>query len=156
MSDDRLMGTDLLVVPFFQAHDASSLDLTRQRRSPRGINAPSALEAYDLGTVGGRENLAQALILRLMTPQGSLAALGHAGYGSQMYRLIGELKTDALRNLCRAYVLETVAQEPRVEPKAVALTFDPAAETQSSFVFTLEVQPRQDAETLVLNLEVGL
>jgi phage baseplate assembly protein W len=156
MSDERAMGVDLLVVPFFHAHDASPLDLTTRRRSPRGINAPDALEAHDLGVATGRENLAQALILRLMTPQGSLAALGHAGYGSQLYRLIGELKTDALRNLCRAYVLETVAQEPRVEPTAVALTFDPAAETQSSFVFTLEVQPRADVATLLLNLEVGL
>ena len=149
------MGADLLVVPFFQADDSSALDLTRKRRSPRGINAPHALEAHDLGTVTGRENLAQALILRLMTPQGSLADLGHAAYGSQLYKLIGELKTEELRHLCRAYVLEAVAQEPRVEPKALALTFDPLAETISSFAFTLEVKPR-DAEALSLSLEVGL
>ena len=86
------MDADLLVVPFFQTHDASPLDLTLRRRSPRGINAPNALEAVDLGTVSERENLAQALILRLMTPRGSLAALGHRAYGSQLYKLVGELK----------------------------------------------------------------
>jgi phage baseplate assembly protein W len=150
------VDADLLVVPFFKAHDASPLDLTLRRRSPRGINAPNALEAHDLDTVQDRENLGQALILRLMTPQGSLRDLGHAAYGSQLYRLIGESKTEAQRNLCRAYVLEAVAQEPRVEPKAVALTFDPLAESVDSFVFTIEVKPLASADTLSLTLEVAL
>ena len=61
-----------------------------------------------------------------------------------------------LRNLCRAYVLEAVAQEPRVEPTAVALTFEPSAETISSFAFTLVVQPRAGGETLALDLAVEL
>ena len=150
------VDTDLLVVPFFQAHDASSLDLTLRRMPPRGINAPNAREAHDLTTIEGREVLAQALILRLMTPQGSLTALGHGTYGSRLYRLIGEGKTEILRNLCRAYVLEAVAQEPRVEPTALALSFDPAAESISSFAFTLVVQPRAGGDPLALDLEVGL
>ncbi len=150
------MDADLLVVPYFKAHDASPLDLTLRRRSPRGIRAQGATEAYDLGVVEERENIAQALILRLMTPRGSLAALGHAAYGSLLYRLIGELKTEAMRNLCRAYVLETVAQEPRVEPAAVAFTFDRAAETPSSLAFTLEVQPLLFDETVALDLELLL
>lgn len=150
------MGTDLLVVPFFAAQDASSLDLGRRARTPRGIVAPDATLSFDLATVTDRENLAQALILRLMTPVGSLAALGHAAYGSQLYKLIGELKTDTTRNLCRAYVLEAVAQEPRVEPRVVALVFDPVAETTSSLAFTLEVQPLADSRTLSLGLEVAL
>lgn len=156
MSQNDSMGTDLLVVPFFQAHDAASLDLTSRVTSPRGIRAPGALEAVDLATVNGRENVAQALILRLMTPVGSLAALGHAQYGSRVHELIGELKTEALRDLCRAFVLEAVAQEPRVEPKAMALRFDPSAETQSSFVFTLEVQPRSGGDPVSLLLEVSI
>jgi len=150
------MDADLLVVPFFKAHDASPLDLTLRRRSPRGIRAQGATEAYDLGTVEDRENIAQALILRLMTPRGSLRALGHANYGSLLYRLIGELKTEAARNLCRAYVLEVVAQEPRVHPAAVAFTFDLASETASSLAFTLEVQPRMFEETVTLDLELLL
>jgi phage baseplate assembly protein W len=154
MSPQR--DADLLVTPFFEAHDASLLDLTLRRRSPRGITARGALEAMDLGTVEGRENLAQALILRLMTPRGALRDLGHAGYGSLLYRLIGERKTEATRHLCRAFVLEAVAQEPRVEPEAVALTFDPLVESASSLAFTLEVQPRAFDETLALDLELAL
>jgi phage baseplate assembly protein W len=115
-----------------------------------------ASEAYDLAVVGGRENLAQALLLRLLTPLGSLAALGHAGYGSRLHTLIGRNKTGALRNLCRAFVLEVVAQEPRVEDSAVSLTFDPAAETVSSFVFSLEVRPRTNGTPLGLSVEVEL
>jgi phage baseplate assembly protein W len=147
--NDALLGTDLLVVPSFVAHDASAVDLVRQPRRTR------AGESYDLGSVAGRENLAQALLLRLLTPRGSLAALGHAAYGSRLHELIGQRKTEALRNLCRAYVLEVVAQEPRVEDRAVELIFDPQAETGSSFVFTLVVQPRE-GDALGLSLEVGL
>src|SRR4051812_21740917 len=150
------MDADLLVVPFFQAYDASSLDLVRRRTPPTGINAPNAREAHDLAAVEGRENLAQALILRLMTPQGSLAELGHRAYGSRLHRLVGEGKTEVLRNLCRAYVLEAVAQEPRVEPAAVALTFEPSAETISSIAFTLVVQPRAGGDALALDLAVEL
>lgn len=153
---DRLLGSDLSVVPHLVAHDASEVDFVRVRRPIRGILAGDATEAFDLASVAGRDNLAQALILRMLTPRGSLAPLGHAAYGSRLHELIGQRKTETLRSLCRAFVLEIVAQEPRVENKAVALAFDPQAETASSFVFTLAVQPLQDAETLSLSLEVGL
>jgi hypothetical protein len=153
---EEQLGTDLTVVPHLVAHDAAEVDLVRRRSSAQVILANGALEAFDLGTIDGRENLAQALILRLLTPRESLASLGHAVYGSRLHTLIGRRKNEALRNLCRAYVLEVVAQEPRVEDTAVSLIFDPAAETSSSFVFTLEVQPRSGGETLGLSLEVGI
>jgi phage baseplate assembly protein W len=153
---DERLGTDLTVIPNLVAHDASEVDLVRRRRPPQGNLANGAREAFDLDTIGGRENLAQALLLRLLTPRGSLAALGHAAYGSRLHELIGQRKTEALRNLCRAYVLEVVAQEPRVDDAAEALVFDTQAETASSFVFILEVQPRTSGEPLGLLLEVGL
>jgi len=153
---DKFLGTDLLVIPHMVAHDAAEVDLVRQRK-PRRVNlAAGATEAFDLGLVDGRQNLAHALILRLLTPRGSLADLGHAGYGSRLHELIGERKTESLRNLCRAYVLEVVAQEPRVEDKAVSLTFDRLSETPDAFVFILEVQPRAGGSPLSLSLEVGL
>ncbi len=172
-----VLGTDLAVVPDFVAHDAQERDLVRRPRKARerveesrrvalpyvpeaqreAFQARIAREgALDLGTLSGRENLAQALVLRLLTPRGSLAALGHAQYGSRLHELIGERKTDALRNLCRAFVLEVVAQEPRVEDKAVELAFDLDAETPSSFAFTLAVKPRSGGDPLALSLEVGL
>ena len=112
--------------------------------------------ARDFIVRDGRENLAQALILRLLTPRGALASLGHPDYGSRLWELIGRLKSDELRNLCRAFVLEAVAQEPRVEAKAGRLDFDLLAERFDNFVFNLVVQPRADAAPVEIGLEVGL
>ena len=53
-------------------------------------------------------------------------------------------------------MLEAVAREPRVEDTAVALDFALQAETPSSFVFTLAVQPRDVGDPLPLALELGL
>ncbi len=153
---DNLYGTDLVVIPYLATHDADQVDLVRVQTRARGKQVAGGGVPTDLQTFTGRENLAQALILRLLTPKGSLKGLGHSDYGSQLYRLIGEPKNNATRNLCRAYVLEAVAQEPRVEPKAVALYFDPDAETPSSFAFTLEVKPIAGGEPLSLNLEVAI
>jgi|GEM_PF-412427 len=159
---------DLKVVPYFVAHDAAEIDLVRRARPAPAVRRGGAAESipgavpdasgmiYDLDAVAGRENLAQALILRLLTPRGSLAALGHAAYGSRLGDLVGRLKTEAVRNLCRAFVLEAVAQEPRVDDTAVELTFDPLQETPSSFVFTLAVRPRDGDEPIGLSMEVEL
>lgn len=147
---------DLAVVPHLVAHDAAEVDLVPRSRvvaRPRPGQTP---ETIDLGVMSGRENLAQALILRLLTPRGSLKELGHAQYGSRLHELIGQRKTDALRNLCRVFVLEVVAQEPRVDDTAVELVFDPLAETQTSFVFRLSVRPRDGGEPVGVSLEVSL
>jgi phage baseplate assembly protein W len=150
------LGSDLAVVPNLVAHDAAEVDLVRRARVVPRPRPGEPRELYDLAVIEERENLAQALILRLLTPRGSLAQLGHARYGSRLHEIIGERKTEALRNLCRAYVLEVVAQEPRVEPKAVALQFEPLAETQTSFRFTLSVQPREGGDPIAVALEVEL
>lgn len=160
-------GTDLKVIPYFVAHDASQIDLLRRSRvAPvlRGVTGPKIPGAeadgngmvHDLDIMTDRENLAQALILRLLTPRGSLAALGHAEYGSRIHELIGKLKTDTMRDLCRAFVLEAIAQEPRVENKAVEFSFDPLQEGPSSLVFTLAVRPVNGEEPIGLSLEVAI
>ena len=109
------LGTDLLVAPGFVAHDAASLDGRVRARLPRGAPA----ELSDLAIVSGRENLAQSLLLRLLTPRGALATLGHAEYGSRLHELIGRPKTNEQRALAKAFVLEAVAMERRVQPKLV-------------------------------------
>lgn len=164
------LGIDLAVLPFLVADDASAIDLG-SRSSPLKANALAVLqktfpgvtafrmnpeEVTDLARFSGRNNLAQALILRLLTPRGSLASLGHASYGSRLGELIGQPKIPSMRALCRAYVLEAVAQEPRVEPTVVDLVFDPLRETASSFQFTLVVQPIAGGDPLSLSLEVAL
>jgi hypothetical protein len=57
--------------------------------------------------------------------------------------------------LCRAFVLEAIAAEPRVDPAAVALDFDLAAEGVDSFVFTLQVSRTDGGDAVSLTLEVG-
>lgn len=142
-------GSDLFVVPWLTAHDAAEIDIVTRKKG-------KAVQVTDLDTVSDRVLIAQALILRLLTPRGTLKSLGHSNYGSRLHELIGSRKTEALRNLCRLYVLETVAQEPRVEAKAVRVIFDRKSETPSSFAFHLEVRPVEEQETITLSLEVSI
>jgi phage baseplate assembly protein W len=142
------LGTDLKVTlgpPGMAAQDDSSLDI--QQAGP--------LRVYELRTVSGRENLAQALILRLLTPRGALTDLGHAKYGSRLGELIGRRKTAATRALAKAYVLEAVQQEPRVEDKAVGFAFLPESEGPSDIRFELSVQSKT-GDVVSLSLGVGL
>ena len=164
MSRFAHLGTDLAVVPGLAAHDAQALDITHAERplTPllRRLLAAAGQEhppgAADLATIAERENLAQALVLRLLTPRGTLAALGHPGYGSRLGELVGRRKTSSLRALCRAFVLECVAQEPRVEDAATELSFDPLQEQVDSFVFVLGVRPVAGGDPVTLGLELGL
>lgn len=145
------LGTDLRVVlgpPTMAAHDTEALDL----RLGAG-NVDRLLDGPLL--VSGRHNLGQALILRLLTPRGALADLGHAAYGSRLHELIGTGKTESSRALCKAYVLEVVAQEPRVDDTAVAFAFDIASEGPSELRFTVTVQPVDGSGPLTVGLGVG-
>ena len=151
-----LLGIDLSVVPNMVANDASALDLnlrTRVNQRPR----PGQPETVaDFALLDGRQNLAQALLLRLLTPRGTLKSLGHESYGSRLHELVGRRKTEELRNLCRAFVLEAVAQEPRVEPKALSLEFELDQESFDNFAFTLSVASVTTGDPVALSLEVGL
>lgn len=149
------LGTDLRVVlgpADMAAHDTSSLDL---RLVPRPAPVGSG-EVEDLARVDGRENLAQALILRLLTPRGALAGLGHAAYGSRLGELVGRPKTESVRALCKAYVLEAVAQEARVEPGLLEFAFDPASEGPSELRFSLILQPITGEDPVSIALGLGL
>ncbi|CAN5589625.1 hypothetical protein BH24ACT5_BH24ACT5_20410 [soil metagenome] len=151
-STDTVLGTDLRVVlgpPTMAAHDSSALDL----RLGAG-NIDRSLEGPML--LAGRHNLGQALILRLLTARGTLADLGHARYGSRLHELIGERKSESSRALCKAHVLEVVAQEPRVDDTAVAFAFDIESEGPSELRFSLTVQPVDGTDPLTVGLGVTL
>ncbi len=152
----EFLGIDLAVVPNMAAQDASQVDLVAHSRAVKTRLPGAPEEVVDLAVLSGRENLAQALILRLLTPKGSLTELGHAAYGSELHKLIGQLKTEELRNLCRAYVLDVVQQEPRVENKAASFAFEVDREGLDSFVFTIAVQPRDTGAPVGLTLEFAL
>jgi phage baseplate assembly protein W len=145
-----VLGTDLQVVPAapaMSAHDASPLDLVLGAGDiDRGLDAPARLS--------GHANLGQAITLRLLTPRGALAGLGHAQYGSRIHELVGERKTEATRALLKAYVLEAVAQEPRIEPSAVAFVFDLPSEGPSEVRFTLTVAPVDGSAPVTVDLGV--
>jgi phage baseplate assembly protein W len=68
----------------------------------------------DLGSSSGEANLSQAILLRLLTPRGELAALGHPEYGSRLHELVGRQNTATVRNLMKLYILESLQQEARI------------------------------------------
>lgn len=93
-------------------------DLRRQNDLHPGhdLFATERLETgrVDLETLAAEDNLKQALLLRFLSRVGELAPLGHPEYGSRLHELIGELNTPRNRNRAKMYVLQALAQEPRV------------------------------------------
>jgi phage baseplate assembly protein W len=99
------LGTDLRLLA----------NLEHQEGRKRGADLLVADdEPHDLVSVAGHENLAQALLLRFLTPFGEFTILGHPDYGSRLYELIGELNNDVNRRKARMYVLQALAAEPRI------------------------------------------
>jgi phage baseplate assembly protein W len=142
------MPNDLLVTPFYQADTWHVVDLQTDPALPQ----PG--ERVDLATAQGLDALRQALALRLLTPVGSLASLGHPAYGSRLHELIGEPWSPALGLRARAWVIQAIAQEPRVA-KILALQLDgPTAAEPHRIHLHLSVQPRDLADPLSLGLEI--
>jgi phage baseplate assembly protein W len=102
---------------------------------------------WDFIARAGLENLAQAVILRLLTPRGEIAALGHPEYGSRVHELIGQENNTAKRNLLKLFVLEALKFEPRIE-KVVELVVAPSPGTRSTVDVLLRLKP-VGATTLV-------
>ena len=95
---------------------------------------------WDFLARDGKENLAQAIILRLLTPRGELAALGHPEYGSRVHELIGRENTGTQRNLLKLYILEALQYEPRVA-KVAELGVRASPGTRGTVDVLLRVQP---------------
>jgi phage baseplate assembly protein W len=140
---------DLLVAPFLEGDSWGSLDLTLVPEQPR----PGA--SVDLATAAGPDALRQALLLRLLTPVGALAALGHPDYGSRLHELVGELHTPAARQLARSYVLRALEQEPRIRcPLQLDLEApDPA--TPDRLRIHVVVEARDLTDPVALSIEVA-
>ncbi|MFL5542116.1 MAG: GPW/gp25 family protein [Longimicrobiaceae bacterium] len=129
--DASLFGTDLRLLGDLehQWSRAPGSDLRTVERPERGM--PGEPPPRDLETVAGVENLQQALLLRFLTPLGDLAPLGHPRYGSRLFELIGELNGETSRNRAKLYVLQALAEEPRVaEVLSVSVGVHPAVREQ--------------------------
>ncbi|MFH1096578.1 MAG: DUF2634 domain-containing protein [Candidatus Desantisbacteria bacterium] len=101
MNEKELFGKDMEIVDIYPRKDLTAIDSVHQKK--------------DFGTVENRDNLAQALTLRLITPVGMLSNLGHSSYGSRLYELIGQLNNPTNRKLVELYAKEAILQDPRVK-----------------------------------------
>ena len=113
LTDIRLELLDRRLRPVYSARER---ELRVPGRVPR---------LMDFDIIAGRENLGQAIIMRLLTPRGELAPLGHPEYGSRLHELIGRVNTETTRNLMKLYILEALSLEPRIQQK-IDVTVTPA------------------------------
>jgi len=103
----------------------------------------------DMGLVSGKENLGQAIIIRLLTPRGELSALAHPDYGSRLHELIGRENTETTRNLAKLYILESLKAETRIE-KIIRVEIEPAPGTRDRVNVMLDVKPVGETQTLTV------
>jgi len=111
----------------------------------------------DIGLINDVQNLGQAIIIRLCTPRGELAALAHPEYGSRLSDLVGRPNTETTRNLAKLYILESLKLEPRIE-KVINVSVEPAQGTRDRINIMLVVKPIGSADAVTIgpfNLELA-
>lgn len=140
MSTDLYLGNRWLDV---QASDRTPVDM----RAERG----------DLKLVSGRDDLAQAILNRLLTRRGELADLGHPNYGSRLHQLIGEPNTRRTQVLADLYIRESLAAEPRIR-EIVSIVFSPPSRSEKREVLDVQIvlHPADGNAPLVLSTRVNL
>lgn len=147
---DAHLLRDLRVVPRDRLSPPALRVADTQARLP-----PPALA--DLDTTSGRQTLAQALTLRLLTARGELGALGHPGYGSRLHELLGRPNTATTRSLATLHVLEALRDERRIAAvSAVRVDAVPGRPQQIAVTVTVLPAPAGEAVTvgpLVLDLD---
>lgn len=139
------MGTDLRLKLLDAAlRPVYTIDLDRRRLST-GTEGPRQM--HDLGVTSGRDNLAQAIIVRLLTPRGELAPLGHPEYGSQLHQLIGRVNSAGVRDLVKLHILDSLRHERRIAQVAEVVTTRHPVQRDRLDV-SLTVLPLGDTELL--------
>jgi phage baseplate assembly protein W len=114
-----------------------------------------ALGREDLETVDGRDNLAQALKMRLLVGAGELGALGHPRYGSRIQELIGEPLDPANLGLLRRFVRKALMRDPRVE-EVTRVDVLPRKDAPGTVAVEAEVRPGAGGQVQVsVELDVG-
>jgi len=156
------LGADLALTGFVgtpsmvelaSADSWGELDLRVRPGGQGGLPQPG--DVIDIAIARGRENLAQALLLRLLTARGALTPLGHPEYGSRLASLIGRLNDEQTRNLARLYTIEAVSQEPRVK-ELRALQVETVPGQPETIRIGFSVLPMSDDDPLALAVDVTL
>lgn len=130
--------------------DSRALSIYRARRNQqREVLGSRSITTFDFQPVSDRDNLAQAISVRLLTPRGELTALGHPDYGSRLPELIGEQRTETTRNLAKLYVLEALKQESRVAEVVTLEVGDHPGDRHRINIF-LQVKPIGDSAVIDL------
>ena len=106
-------------------------------------------DGRDLTLVSGRDNLGQAILMRLLTPRGELAALAHPDYGCRLWELVGRPNTETTRNLMKLHILEALAAEPRVA-QVEDVTVDDVPSTRGMVAVTIGVTPAGATSPVVI------
>ena len=111
----------------------------------------------DLSTVEARENLAQAIINRLLTRQGELRGLGHPRYGSRLHELVGEVNNLRIQGKAALFIRECLEQERRIQ-KITGLAIAPPdrLEGRSELSVQVTVLPAGDDQEMSTVIPVVL
>ena len=143
MTNDALL-TDIAL----RLVDSRALSIYRARRSDqRAVLGRRSITTRDFSLTSGRNNLAQAITIRLLTPRGELAALGHPDYGSRLPDLIGTQRTETTRNLAKLYVLEALKQERRIAAIDTVTVDDHPGDRHRVDIF-IQVRPIDDSRVI--------
>jgi phage baseplate assembly protein W len=127
-----------IALRFVRSDALSIYDVQDEER--RITSAGRIVRLRDLALSSDLDNLRQAIEIRLLTPKGELAPLGHADYGSRLPELIGRQNTETTRNLAKLYVIEALKQERRIQ-KIVAVDVSPAPGERHLIRIFLQVLP---------------
>ena len=99
----------------------------------------------DFAKISDRENLKQAILLRLSTEKGEYFV---SDYGSELYSVVGKSFDQLLKNRIIGYVNETLLQEPRITSfEVLDVVFDSGKKQ-----ITVSISVLPEGETTYLNL----
>lgn len=112
----------------------------------REFRIPGSNARYvDTDITKGKENLAQAITMRLLTPKGEMASLGHPEYGSRLHELIGQANTATKYSLAKLYILESLGAESRIE-KITDLVVVKVKGTRDQVKIVINVKPKGETD----------
>lgn len=138
------LGTDVALALV----DSRALSIYRVRHADRRVTAGGqVVRRRDLVTLSDRDNLAQALTTRLLTPRGELGPLGHPDYGSRLHEVIGAPNTATTRNLAKLFVIEALKQERRVD-RIASVAVEPHQVNRFLISISIRVLPVGDDAAL--------